>query len=477
MILLLGPRLDRPSAIGDEGRARAASLGVAAVVAVAVTLAAGLTSGLLDAVQLAALGGTFVAAGTALLDRDTLGELAVGQFCFMPGGLLALGGVVAATLVGGPGGFLLAFGSALVGLGLAGAWANVTHDTTVRAMKQGWAGVFLPFVAGVILSVVVGFAVILWEFGVAPNLPSLSTLLFLFAFTVGCVWVAATRLPLEQLLAVPSDEVDRRRDRWRAATRTVVAACLAGWFLLGVLETVGATAGLYRTPGLALALGVLSTVWVRLPVFLVGVGALLAALVAVAARRATAGDTDWLAGPTFGMVALFALPFPILALLLSSRTDAAGLSGAAVLAAVILLAGMLFMLCYSVGPLAVAVNVLPDRAGSLSLASAGLLVTGIGAAVLRVPAPVVFACVAGSMVVWDAGEFGLGLTMELGHRPDTRRLELLHCVATVGLAVGAVLLATGLAALFGRVGPQAPILSATVLAVAGVFALLGPIRG
>jgi hypothetical protein len=243
---------------------------------------------------------------------------------------------------------------------------------------------------------------------------------------------------------------------WRAALRGAVALFVFGTIgVVALAATVAPT--LAATPGLE-----------SLPYL---------ALVAVAARGATAGDTDWLAGPTFGMVALFALPFPILALLLSSRTDAAGLSGAAVLAAVIPLAGMLCMLCYSVGPLAVAVNVLPDRAGSLSLASAGLLVTGIGAAVLRVPAPVVFACVAGSMVVWDAGEFGLGLTMELGHRPDTRRLELLHCVATVSLAVGAVLLATGLAALFGRVGPQAPILSATVLAVAGVFALLGPIRG
>jgi hypothetical protein len=477
VILLIGPRLDRPSAIGDEGRARAASLGVAAVVAAAVTLAAGLTSGLLDAVQLAALGGALVAAGTALLDRDGLGELAVGQFCFMPGGLLALGGIVAATLVGGPGGLLLALGSTLAGLGLAGAWANVTHDTTVRAMKQGWAGVFLPFVAGVLLSIVVAFAVLLWEFGVAPALPSLSTLLFLVAFTVACVWLAATQLPLAHLLAVPRAEMERRRDRWREATKWVVAACLAGWFLLGVLELVGAMTGLYRTPGLALVLGALSTVWVRLPVFLVGVGAVLAALVAAAARRATARNADWLAGPVFGMLALFALPFPVLALLLSGRAGVAGLSGAALLAALILVAGILLMLCYSVGPLAVEIGVLPDRAGSLSLASAGLLIAGIGAAALRVPGPVVFACVAGAMVVWDAGEFGLGLTVELGHRPDTRRLELLHGVAAVGLAVGAVLLATGLAVLFGRVGPQAPVLSAMVLAVAGVLALLGPIRG
>ncbi len=477
MILLFGPRLDRPSAVGDEGRARAASLGVAAVVAAAVTIAGALTSGLLDAVQLAALGGALVAAGTALLDRDGLGELAVGQFCFMPGGLLALGGIVAATLVGGPGGFLLALGSALAGLGLAGAWANVTHDTTVRAMKQGWAGVFLPFVTGVILSIVAAFAFLLWEFGVAPTLPSLSTLFLLVAFTVVCVWLAGTRLPLAQLLAIPRDEMARRRDRWREVTKWVVAACLAGWFLLGVLELVGAMTGLYRTPGLALVLGALSTVWVRLPVFLVGVGALLAALVAAAARRATARNVDWLAGPAFGMVALFAFPFPILGLLLSGRAGAAGLSGAALLAALLLVAGILFMLCYSVGPLAVEVGVLPDRAGSLSLASVGLLVASIGAAALGVPAPVVFACVAASMVVWDVGEFGLGLTVELGHRPNTRRLELLHGVAAVGLAVGAVLLATGLAFLFGRFGPQTSVLSAMVLAVAGVLALLGPIRG
>ncbi|WP_193767568.1 DUF7519 family protein [Halorientalis pallida] len=477
MILLIGPRLDRPSAIGDEGRARAASLGVAAVVTVVVTLAAGLTSGLLDAVQLAGLGGGLVAAGTALLDRESLDGLAVGHFCFMPGGLLCLGGVAAATLVGGPGGFLLALGSTLAALGLASAWANVTHDTTVRAMKQGWAGVFLPFVAGVVLSIVAAFALLLWEFGVAPGVPSLSTLLFLLAFTASAVCLSLMRLPLAHLLAVPREELAQRRAQWRDTARVFVAACLAGWFLVGVLELVGATTGLYRTPGLALLLGVLSTVWVRLPAFLVGVGAVLVALLAALARRATAGNADWLAGPALGMLALFAIPFPILVLLLSGRGGAAGLAGAAFVAALILVAGMLFMLCYSAGPLAVQVGVLPDRAGSLSLASAGLLVAGIGAAALRVPGPVVFACVAGSMVVWDVGEFGLGLTVELGHRPDTRRLELLHGVAAVGLAVGAVVLATGLAVLFGRVGPQGPVLSAVVLAVAGVLALLGPIRG
>jgi hypothetical protein len=477
VILLFGPRLDRPSAIGDEGRARAASLGVAAVVAVLVTLAAGLTSGLLDAVQLAVLGGGLVAVGTALLDRESLDGLAVGQLCFMPGGLLWLGGVAAATLVGGPGGFLLAFGCGLAAMGLASAWANVTHDTTVRAMRQGWAGVLVPFVAGVVLSIVAAVALLLWEFGVAPGVPSLATLLFLFAFTAGSVWLAVTRLPLAHLLAVSREEMDRRRDRWRETTKWVVAACLSGWFLLGVLELVGALTGLYRTPGLALVVGVLSTVWVRLPVFLVGVGALLVALLAVLARRATTGNADWLAGPTFGMLALFAIPFPVLGLLLSGRGGAAGLAGAAFLAALILVAGMLFMLCYSMGPLAVELGILPDRAGSLSLASAGLLVAGIGAAALRVPGAVVFACVAGSMVVWDVGEFGLGLTVELGHRPDTRRLELLHGVAAVGLAAGAVVLATGLAILFDRLGPQGPVLSAVVLAVAGVLALLGPIRG
>ena len=57
----IGPRLDRPSAVGDEGRPRATSLGVATGVVLVVVVATGVT-----------LGDPTFFTGTGLLDRKSV---------------------------------------------------------------------------------------------------------------------------------------------------------------------------------------------------------------------------------------------------------------------------------------------------------------------------------------------------------------------------------------------------------------------
>jgi hypothetical protein len=126
---------------------------------------------------------------------------------------------------------------------------------------------------------------------------------------------------------------------------------------------------------------------------------------------------------------------------------------------------------------AASVGLVPDRAGPGALAAGGLLVTAIGAGTSGVPPVLVFALVAGAMVVWDTATFGLGLTVELGHVPETRRLELVHAVVSVGLGAVAVLGLTGVEALRTAVAADVGGPAALVVAAVGVLLLLVPLRG
>jgi hypothetical protein len=122
-------------------------------------------------------------------------------------------------------------------------------------------------------------------------------------------------------------------------------------------------------------------------------------------------------------------------------------------------------------------GVLPDRAGGPAVAAAGLFVAVLGAGLAALPAPIVFAIVAGALLVWDVSTFGLGVTAELGHLPETRRLELFHGVLAVG--VGAVAVAGLWGVVVGRrlfrIVGGGPI-AATVLVV-GVLLLAAVVRG
>lgn len=494
----IGPRLDRPSVVGDEGRARAASLVTATVVLVGFSVAVAVVGGFGRSLRLVAFGVGLVGAGTALLDRDTVNALFVGHLCFLPGGILTVAGI-ATTFVYpglGYGGAVpvLALGVALGLLGLAGGWANVLDDaSTSRAAKQGWGAVVVP-VIGLVLAGVVGGSV--WLFGdvvIRPALfpesgPALSGLFFLVGATALTLVVAVDRVPVVQL--TPRERrpaLEARIERWRRRGNVLMAASLLAWLVVGTLELAGTMATVYEAlPGAVVALlGLQATPWVRVPVALVGLVALLAVLVAWLARRVTAGlDTrsTRLYAPLFGGIALVSVPLPLLTVTLRELGRDLGRSLA--LATLLLLAfalltiaALLFMLLYSLVPAFVKAGLIPDRAGGPAVAAAGLLLATAGAGLAGLPAVLVFAGAAGALLVWDVSEFGLGLTVELGHLPDTRRLELLHVVLSAGVAVVAVVLVVGLYGLIGVVRPDGRFVSAMVLAVGGVLVLLVPVRG
>ncbi len=121
----------------------------------------------------------------------------------------------------------------------------------------------------------------------------------------------------------------------------------------------------------------------------------------------------------------------------------AAMANAASIVVVILVAGPpAFLIVVGLVLVGVLLRIVPDRAGGPALAAVGLVVAAIGFGSLS---PVlVFVCLAGAAVVWDVSTFGLGLTAELGHLPDTRRTELFHGVLSVGVGVVAVLVAVAL---------------------------------
>jgi len=482
-----GPRLDRPSAIGDEGRARAASLGIASVVLAGTLLAVVYFAGLRRPFRTTMLGAGLVVGGVGLLRRDSVSALAFGHLMFLPGGVVLLAGIAMSMLSGGPvlANFLFAFGTAVAAIGLGGSWANVDYGATVTAAKQGWAAALVPIVGGVLLAFVGGVGWLVYRLLVDPRTlgtPSISGLFLLLALVALAVRIALGSLPITALAAQERKaEIERRRQRWRTVAVRGAVVCGALWGVLGLLEVSGTAASL---PGYRLGGRLLGSLLVRVPVFLLGALTLLSVVVVWVVRRVTRDRDDGLTliGPVIGALSLLLVPGPVLFLLARGITES-GAAGTRLSVFVLLIAILLatvavvFLFAFSLGPVAVSLGLLPDRAGAIALASAGALVAAIGIALMPVHPALAYAAVGAAMVVWDTSEFGLGLTVELGHIPDTRRLELVHGVAGLGIGVVGVALATGLDAAFRAVAPSDPILSAMVLAVGGVLLLLVPLRG
>jgi hypothetical protein len=133
---VFGPRLDQPTAVGDEGRPRAASLATASVALVAFTAALAYFGGLWGVLRTVVTGAALAGAGIAMLDRDTFNGLAIGHLTFTFGGLILVGGIVSALTVPpdtetGLALGVLATGTALAWLGMAAGWANAARGATL----------------------------------------------------------------------------------------------------------------------------------------------------------------------------------------------------------------------------------------------------------------------------------------------------------------------------------------------------------
>jgi hypothetical protein len=121
---------------------------------------------------------------------------------------------------------------------------------------------------------------------------------------------------------------------------------------------------------------------------------------------------------------------------------------------------------------------LSGRAAAAGVAGSGLFVAAALAKPLGVSAPLVLACLVVSLVVWDAGEYAVGLGREVGRRAPTRQTELVHASGSLlvgGLAAAAVFALTRSVPRLAA-GGDTPVLVALAAAVAGVVSLVFALR-
>ncbi|MBZ6494917.1 hypothetical protein [Natrinema longum] len=480
---LAGPRLDRPSAIGDEGRPRAASLWIASLAVIVVVGVVGVAIDLASLLPTLGLVVGMTVAGVGLLERDGFVNQVVAHLFLLTFGSAFALAVLAAPFVSRVG--LAVSGSALALAGIAAAWADVGGDTLKPAAigsAISYVSMLCAAVLAAVLAVIVffGWTVLTGIVGVSTPVASLTGFLMIVAAIGGAIGLALRWLPIRQLTRRDRrPAVERRLAIVRRRLLYTVAGSVAAIAGIAVLVIAGVFEGAIRSvPGLAVALEALSSPFVVWPIVAVGVGAVGLGVVAVGLRRftrqVTAETTRRTAAITVGVV--LSLPFLLgLALLIASSGAVVGpfLLGS-VLLVPLLLGPLAFLAVIGGSVAAVGLGLLPARATGPAIAATGLVVAAIGLG--RASPLVVFACIATAVLVWDTATFGLGVTAELGHLPDTRRLELFHGTVAVGIAVAAVVLVTGLELLRAGLFGSASAAGAAVV-VLGALLLLVPLRG
>ncbi|KAA9409873.1 glycosyl transferase [Haloarcula hispanica] len=472
-----GPRLDTPSAVGDEGRPRATSLTIAALIVAAFALATGVLSGDPRLFSGIALLAGIAVAGLTLLDRDGLGPTVIGHLCFLP----AATGVVASVgqMSVAP---LLALGVAVAMVGVATAWTDVLDRETVAAATVSSVVSYLFAVVGLVVgTVVVALAWLCWKVvsAVAGGASPIATTVCLGVLGVaasGCLYFAVTQLPLLQLTARSRRDAMAARLKQGTQSLKLVALGSAAFSVVVPLALLVTPFGqLVASPPFSLGIRLLSSWVVLAPLLAVTAGALLAGSGAIVIRKFTT-EFDAASVRTVG-AAIAAAGYVVL---LAPFLLRIGIFGFASLPAVFFGALLLPLVVYLLLVLVIGgltFGLLPARAGPAALTASGLICASIGAAQADLSSLLVFAGVVGGLVVWDVGTFGLGLTAELGHRPETRRLELYHSVFAVGvglLGIAAVgLVDTARHAVGAAIGSP----ETMALAAIGVLLLLAPLRG
>ena len=438
-----GTRLDTPSAVGDEGRPRGASLTVVAVVAVAVLAAAGFLVGQPLAFTTFALFVGLLSAGMALLSRDRLQATVLGHLLFLPAAvvLAALVGASGLVALSSPGVATLAVGGLVAMFGVTAGWNDVLNRSTVTTtlVQSGLSYVcFLLWL--LVLTIVVGTGFLGWEIvtdltrGGGP-VAAFFGLFGLLGFATASLYIAVRAVPAIEVTPVHRrPDATARYGRLKSVLlRSTAAAC--GVIALGIVGLVGGLIGpVLSLPGIR-ATVVLVAQLTAIPLACVAVLALLVAVLAWTVRRATAGF-ERLSTRTVG-AAVAAVSYSLALLVAIPTFLRLGYVGVTFL----FFAPVLPLLVY-VGLVAVLLGfytgILPGRAASAAVVAAGLVAMGLGGALVGFPSLFVFGAVTGALVAWDVGTFGLGVTAELGHIPETRRLELYHGVVAVGIGLLAV---------------------------------------
>jgi len=471
---IFGPRLDRPSAVGTEGRPRATSLTIASLAVVALFVLTGWELGMPGAILQYGTPLGFTVAGAALQTRDRLAHRFVGHLCFFLFGsilVIQLLGVSFLTLVE-----ITGFVVAMLALGLT--WANVGDRAGIQ---ETTTGIGMTYVSVFVWIILFGTLVVVYQFlfSVVVNstlvyapLAAFVTFAGLLTATALTVWLALGTLPILQLTPRPDrDRVRARVSRYRRFTSRLAmisgAVAVFGVILLGYGGTGLSASG--PVGFLFLALG--SPV-VLFAVVLVGTVGLFASAFAKAVRLVTT-HVDASTGRFVAAVAAGGLLFAILAIVMVLLP---GLVSQVVLALVLLMP-LFVMFALGLFLALVEFGVVPDRAGGPAVAATAMLVAGIAAALHGLSPLLVFGIVAGALLVWDVSTYGLGVTAEVGHLPQTRRLELFHGVLAVG--VGALVVAGLWGVVLGRrvfgIVAHGPVVA--VVLVLGLLVLTVIMRG
>jgi hypothetical protein len=476
----LGIRLDRPSAVGDEGRPRGTSLTISALVVVGVMVGAGVLVGRPFIFTSYALLVGLMTAGVALLGRDRLAPTVIGHLCFLPPAVI-LSMLVVYTLTLGltvPGLPFLVAGGLLAMFGVAAGWNDAFDAETIQHTLASsaisyvfWLGTLVVLFVLALLWVAARELVSALTGGAGPTVAAFG-LLALLGTATACLYVAVWSLPAIQL--TPVDRRDVARERYRLLKRRIMFATIGSWggVVLLVLwlatGTLGPVLQLFAAP-----LRVIASV-TAIPLASVAGLSLLVATASWATRRAT-GGFDNASTQTVG-AAIAAVCYTVTLLLAAPLLVYLALFSGGLVAGLFVAPLFIYVFLTIVFGL-LAVGLVPERAGPSAFAAAGLVAIGIGAGLAGFQSVFVFAAVAGGLVAWDVGTYGLGLTAELGHIPLTRRLELYHGVVAVGVGI----LGVGLLTLvdFARrsvaAGVGTPL--AMGVAVIGVILLLLPLRG
>ena len=398
---------------------------------------------------------------------------------------------------------------AAAGFGAVAAFTGGVGGGAVgRAFSVVVATSILPFLAAVVsflqnvgsdtalLDIVTSLASAIVRLAVTPTGTPIDVVVF------AVVVAAAARALAAGVTAAPLAELAPRDRRSQVArwSELVVSVCLSawrllavGWLLLFVVAVAGLSAGFVDPlPG-----GLVSFVDA-----LASSGALRVVLLAVVAvsvvvagglrlARLLTGDvTDGLrrVAPTAGggvlaVVVGVVYARPLVrsvyeALPAQSKpiaTDAIRTFGESTLA----LGGLVVPLVALSGLLLVfaglgSLRAIPDRGAPASVAAAGLVLAGAFAGIQNAAPEFVFALVASGMVVWDVGEYGVGLVAELDRRAPSARAEFVHVGAAVGVGLLAYYGATVLHDLTAGLGaPDATTaLAALVGAAVGIAALV-----
>lgn len=499
---LFGPRLDRPSALGDEGRPRATSLTVASLLVFLLLLVATtcpwafsirFAGGWIPEIVAPACAGLaqyslglatvtgLVTAGLALLNRERITALFLGQLCFLPAGTALIGGVAFLLFVS-PSYLVLFAGFALAMLALGSTWTDTASAESVRPalFQEGvtYLAIVFWFVVGGLLYGGVWLIQQTVPSGASQSQPTLSLFGFLVIlfFSAVCFRLGLRWLPIRQLSPRHRQAAIERVLR---IARLITTTVLVGTPILFVVGLVVAFAGGFGivyglVPPVALLFSLLLSEPVAYTALGTGILPLALGVLAMLVRRLTQpADTSgnrilapFLAGLvlTLGMVpftfSLLPIPLPIFAVLLL----------------VIFGPIALFLIGWTL-VVAQYLSILPERAGGPALAAGGMVLATVGTGIVGLPGPVVLTTAAVAMLVWDVSAYGLGVTAELGHIPETRRLELFH--ALVGLAVGVVvvLLLSVLDLVRTTVGGGTTAIFVAGVAVLGVLAMLLGLRG